>query len=1100
MTTLNLQITDDRWTQIAQAGVYFQIVAFDSADTTPYISHQWEGSALATSTDWSYDAGTGMHTYVGGLDLTPDGTAKSGKLYFIIQSGGSTYVSITAQSQINWENATDASGTQGYQFKYDSIEFNLENASGDAANLTSVSGFGLPMELSNSNGSRSYSIVTGPEATSGTLLNDLNGAATGTGGVVNFTEGPLAGQALMAISPTTSVADTSTDAYSFSDWDSYITAVKAFASDIVLSGLFNGAPDVGPGTSAAGEWRNAGFFNYSVEWDDTKQGFWLVPEANSQVQGYIFIYENDLAAQSALNQGIYSSTTNVYIYTNQTDADPYAVYDLSDDPTGMVNIGANNQWGKVLQQFTNGFTAGYYGFSGASLNSGVTADIDLNKNYNWDPTYAFGNNGAAGSSVLGYDPYSKVFFDNSNSYGSTYSDALMAAYSQGGPLLSLNAPGTSTNLATLNLTIYGDTDTPSGYTTPVINNYIAPTSGTNYEIGTYQGNGSSITLDFGSGQALAFREDVPIFFNFITGYDGTTPVWTSVQLGSSTVTPWQTWTFNSDFTVTGNGGAGQTASSLVIVSPPVSASGVNWYQIVVGTGDTQKTYNLYATTNGTYEFVDPASTSDVTYAADGLATVTPGALRGDGSLLTFTVQVTGAVPTLDLSMLEWNTDPTYIAGLALPSAPVAGTLGGSGFAAIAGQSSTTAPSITVSTGEVAFAWTGLNSDSNTTSWISGYTNKIYGLQTALLSFAGGTGIAPIVTQGDIDGQWTSGVSQQLGNGTYTVTMTQYLSTDTAFATPIGRESAPLTLQVNLSDLQIAHTTTGLNLEDDSSGTSGNWVSLQTLSSSLSPEATLIIYRVNGSGQMIDGQGNVVSDIDDATMAYVGSVHSDSGATLFNGSQMVYLGLGQEMRFALQTGEDSINMLPSFTATTQGDGSVVMNVGGLQLAAEVQNTLDAGNNLASVQRIYDLPMVYLTNGQELSVEVAGSASNTNELHFVRFDIDFRTGDISVGGVSYGNTPEFHAALMAHLDSGYAASHGGGTFTDSEEWTVSGADGYYAPVLITQSGEIFVPGTGNSGGNEYIRIFGENTFGFEDLSAAQGSDFDYNDMVMRLVPHI
>ncbi len=191
---------------------------------------------------------------------------------------------------------------------------------------------------------------------------------------------------------------------------------------------------------------------------------------------------------------------------------------------------------------------------------------------------------------------------------------------------------------------------------------------------------------------------MPIFFNFITGYDGTTPVWTSVQLGSSTVTPWQTWTFNSDFY--GDRKRGQ-------VRPPAASSssvpglrqGVNWYQIVVGTGDTQKTYNVYATTNGTYEFVDPASTTDVTYAADGLATVTPGALRGDGSLLTFTVQVTGAVPTLDLSMLEWNTDPTYIAGLALPSAPVAGTLGGSGFAAIAGQSSTTAPSITVSTGE-----------------------------------------------------------------------------------------------------------------------------------------------------------------------------------------------------------------------------------------------------------------------------------------------------------------------------------------------------------------------------------------------------------------
>jgi Domain of unknown function (DUF4114) len=38
----------------------------------------------------------------------------------------------------------------------------------------------------------------------------------------------------------------------------------------------------------------------------------------------------------------------------------------------------------------------------------------------------------------------------------------------------------------------------------------------------------------------------------------------------------------------------------------------------------------------------------------------------------------------------------------------------------------------------------------------------------------------------------------------------------------------------------------------------------------------------------------------------------------------------------------------------------------------------------------------------------------------------------------------------------------------------------------------------GGHEQIRVFGENTFGFEDLAYNQGSDFDFNDMVMRLKP--
>lgn len=57
---------------------------------------------------------------------------------------------------------------------------------------------------------------------------------------------------------------------------------------------------------------------------------------------------------------------------------------------------------------------------------------------------------------------------------------------------------------------------------------------------------------------------------------------------------------------------------------------------------------------------------------------------------------------------------------------------------------------------------------------------------------------------------------------------------------------------------------------------------------------------------------------------------------------------------------------------------------------------------------------------------------------------------------------------------------------------------APVLITQSGEIMLPGTANGDGHEYIRILGANNFGFEDLTAAQGANFDYNDLVVRLQP--
>ncbi|MEW6255538.1 MAG: hypothetical protein AB1592_06225 [Pseudomonadota bacterium] len=1074
-TTMTVNLSTALQTQLTHPGVYLTVLVFGNDSATPLYEAIYAG-------DGSQDGVIPSSVNVP-LTTSSQPTLNGGKVYFVIQStSAGSPLTFASQSDINWTSAAQNS------YRYDSVEVSLLNKSGDAANLTSVEGFGIPMELSASTGTRSYDV-------SGNTLfqTDLPPTSTSGGTVVyTYSDGPLAGQDRMAISPTAAVPINNA-AFSADDWNSYIQSLQgSAATDIVLNGYFNGAPDVEAGQPAGttGQWRNAGFFSYELEWDTTKQVFWLSPTANSQIQGYIQITAEQLA------NSIYSSLGTVEIYSSKTDSTPYMVY--SND--SQMNVGANNQWGKILQQFTNGFTAGYYGVTGQSLNGQVTEGIDLDKNYNWDPTYAFANNLVSGSTPLYYDRYSKVFFDSTNSYGSTYSDALMAAYNQGGPLLPTYQNGA--NISTLTVNLYADSETPAGYVTPQISNYIAPTNGTTYEIATYQPNGSSITLDFGSGQALAFREDVPIVFKFITGYNGTTPIWTEVQLGSDTVTPWQTWTINSDFTVTGNGGANQTPSSLVIANPPVSQSGVNWYQVVVGEGAAQKTFNVYATTNGNYEFEAPTSGGPVVLASDGLATVATGATRDDGSLLTFTVALTGATPTVDFSLLEWNTDPTYIQGLTTPTAPVIGTLSGSTFTAVSGQTSDTAPSVSVGAGEFSFGWTGLNNDASTPSWISGYTNKIYGTQAAVLSFAAASGayIAPLSIIADIDGQWQSDIQQQLGVGTYTVTMTQYMGDDTSFTTPIGKASAPLSLTVSMNDLALSSTASGMTLVSDGSATQGNWISLDALSSSLPNGTTLILYRTNAAGEMVDTSGQVVDTVKEAALGYVGDVQSDTGSTLFNGSQMVYLGLGQELHFAVQTGQDTINMSPSFTATALANGAFSLNVGGIEMTADVQNTFDAADNMASIQRMYNFPLVYLTQGQELTVNVSGSAANTNDLHFVRFDLNAKDGTVSVDGVAYGDTDAFHDAVMANLDSGFSATYGGSTFSDTDSWTVAGSNGFYAPVLITQSGNIFVPGTGNAGGAEYIRIFGENTFGFEDLTAAQGSDFDYNDMVMRLVPNV
>lgn len=1076
-TTLNINLTAAMLAQYNSPDVTFQVYVFGNNVATPM-------------------SGTGQLQSILGSDLTStisvplnpsDETISGGKVYFVIQNSASPFA-IGTESDINWTNAV----TNG--FRFDSIEFTLSNAETDVVNLTSVEDFGFAMQLDVAGQpSASYALSASDMFTQLSTIG-YQGAST----LATFSGGFLDGQTLGAISPTTSLSQVSgapgATVFNSDQWSAYLTGMANSTTwNPKISGYFAGGAD------ANNVYHNAAYYAYDVSFSGGY--YWLSPTAESQVQGYIRISPTDL------QNSIYSTLGNVEIFATQTDTTPYLILDNGGPE---MNVGANNQWGAALAQFLLGFTAGYYGVNGQSQNTLLTDGINLNSNTNWDPVYAFGNNLVSGNTPTFMDPYASVFYAHSNSYGSSYSDALMSQYAVGGPQVTIGTAGG--DVSTINLTIFGDNETPSdtapgAYTTPVIYNYIAPPVGGYDIVGATEANSltpRSIVLSFVNAD-VQLADDIPVTLRLYNGLDiNGDPQWVEANLGSPD-SLWTTWNFQLDssnnyimntdgsYQVVADPLATPTPGSMTFAFLPTVVSGTGWYQIVVGADGSaaQKIFNLYTNTDSNAEFL----TTPGDIAVDGLARIS----SSPSTPNTFTVNfLYGTTSTLDSSLLTQTGNFTYYG--ATPDAPVAGTLAGGVFSAADGQTGQVSNSITISSGEVAFGWTGDNSDPNTSSWISGRTNKVNSLNVALLSFAGGSDITPMAVTGDLDGQWTSTVSQQLGNGTYTVTMQEFSYNDTAFANPLTASSSALTLTVNLSDLALNQSARGIGLVDDLTDTSGNWISLQTLSSSLSPEATLILYRVDGSGNMIDASGDIVTNVEDAVLAYVGAVKSDSGATLFNGTQMVFLGLGQELRFAVQTGADSIDMMPDFTATTLGDGSVVMNVGGVQLSAVTHNTLDSGNNLASVQRIYDLPMVYLTHGQELSVEVAGSAANTNDLHFVRFDINFTTGEISVGGVAYGDTDAFHAAVRAYLDAGFSATYGGGTFSSDQDWTVAGSDGYYAPVLITQSGEIFVPGTGNDGGQEYIRIFGENTFGFEDLTAAQGSDFDYNDMVMRLVPAI
>ncbi|WP_108662851.1 hypothetical protein [Acuticoccus kandeliae] len=1078
MTTLALSLSPTLTTTLSQPGVWAYAVYFDASGTPQWTELVIDGAPQGSSP----------------FQIALPNPYKSGKIYILIQSQDTdTYdlkTLIDGENKINWPNAS------AWSFRYDSIEVNLENSINDQGNLTSVNGFGLPMDLSvtyadGSTETRGYAV-------SGSTIFDDVKAASGATTVFPFTDGPLAGTNPVTdragLSPSESVAIGS-DAFAPSDWNATIDALKTSGETIAFAGFFNGAAD------ANNVWHNAGFYAYALEWDAAKGVFWLSPTESSQIQGHIQITPADLA------NSIYSQLGDVGIYTNKTDAEPYAIYNHAAYANGnySMNSGENNQWGEVLTQFFTGFTAGFYGATGKSPNTLVSERIDLDTNWNWDPTYAFGANLATGADNFS-DPYSKIFFNNSNSYGSPYADNLMRQFDVGGPLIPLsNADGT--NVSTINLTIYGDGDTPSGYVTPSINNYIAY-DGAGYEVPSTT-SANTITLNFKNSEMI-LREDAALSLDIFAGLDQSgKPTWTTIDLappgGGS---PWLVWTISGtagNFTATPAGGTPPDAGNLILANIPVGDAGVHWYRINVGTGDDLKTFNVYADleeTNGQLQFVNPAvGNPPKSLAVDGLATLAPQASSA-ATIETFTINfLYQSTIAVDPDLVTRN---TAVSTHGQPAAPVAGTLAsGTDFTAIAGQTNLATNAVSAGQPDVAFGWTGLNDGSpNTPSWVSNYTNKIGALNYAEITFTGGPSIAPLVTQADIDGAWQT-AARNLGTGTYTVTMQEYL-TDTGGnpADPVGGVSSPLTLTVAVTEVGLTRAgANALTLADaGESEVPGNWVQFDVVRSTLPTGTTLIIYAVNEAGERVSEDGTRAGpsvSLEEATRASVGSVHADGRAVLIHGEQAVYLETGNALRFALLSGDEVIDIDPDIDITPRRDGSVRIVVDDVILRAETDNSLTAGSNLAETQRETNEALLYVEHGDILDLEIAGSTAHTNTVAFVEIDINPTTGAWSVAGVPYGDTDAFREAVRAHLDGAFAFE-GGGDFTGNATWTVAGDDGYYAPVLLTQTGNLFVVGEANPFGNEQIRIFGENTFGFEDLAEDENSDFDYNDMVLHIVP--
>lgn len=845
------------------------------------------------------------------------------KVYFLLQSMAPGIESV--QTQIQTESQISPTGTLSsadtLNYRYDSFEVTFTPAPADAGNLTDINGFGIPMGIDvvyadGTSGTRGYAIPGGSVTTDDTIWNALSSAG-GAGSIQNFTSASTGGLTgpRMAISPATAISENvSGTNYQTSNWNNYVTNLQtstavsggaggaAGTNQIQITGYFNGAPD---GNHV---WHNAGFYSYRVTFSGGN--FVLTPDEASQIQGTITISPADL------ENSIYMTLGNA---TVSGLANPNGV--PGSTTTLTMNTGSNNEWGAVLRDFLAGFTAGYYDATGTSLNSAITTPLNLNKEWNQDPTYAFG--GASPGLVtppgyVYYDEYAKVFFNYTNSYGNGYSDFLTRAYNVG-PLVNVTQSPTGSPTSSITITLYGDSDTPAGYTPQTIANYIAPPGGSYLVPAGVNTSGIQTTLNFNNIQT-SLIEGTPVQI-ILKGATSASDVVVA------------TITASGNYQIVSNGSGGYTTSTygnppplgvVNLLDLPVTAAssgtGVNWYQIVVGSGVAAKTFNLYMTVDSAGNILNPAySGQGGAIAIDGLAAITG---TGTGQYVTaanggMTISFfPGGMNTLDPALL------TTVSGTLTPWAPLVGMR--PGYAPADGapflqsyevwnaQTSSSATPQTVYNGALVFGWNGSDQaalqqqTAASNYYVSSSTNKIFGSSYAKLTFtAVGGGALPseivsnggyLVAQADADGNWATSVPVSFTNGTYTVQMQEFA--DAGLTSALNNASVVQSFTVaqgaaissyNLS-LETGQTSAGLLITSGGALTVNGGTASATMVSSGGIE-----YVAGGidNGAIVLGVHQVWSGASATSMTIAsggsGYVYGTTSAVAVNGGGFQYVG-------------------------------------------------------------------------------------------------------------------------------------------------------------------------------------------------------------------
>jgi hypothetical protein len=261
--------------------------------------------------------------------------------------------------------------------------------------------------------------------------------------------------------------------------------------------------------------------------------------------------------------------------------------------------------------------------------------------------------------------------------------------------------------------------------------------------------------------------------------------------------------------------------------------------------------------------------------------------------------------------------------------------------------------------------------------------------------------------------------------------------------------------------------------------------------------------------------DLIREAADGSRSQIGSIGATSRGTFFGGKE-VFIGIGERLHFVQNSNADLIDESPALQITQIGERfRVALNDNGVVSGDEDYNDLvvDVDRSpLQPCQEVINLASRQLTDsdgildltdledgGARLELAILTDSGKQNTLSFVKVESDPLTGEYSVGGRRVSEGDAFREAVRDNLVE-FEVTLGGEGTTATRIWQLNqNESGLYAAVLIAADGSLYTIGESSGvDGRQHLKVLGDSSFGFEDALERQGSDFDYNDFVVKITP--